>query len=116
MVLVVEDEPLLRMAALAMVEEAGFQALAASDCEMAVRVLNTCSDIAVVFTDVDLGYGKDGLWLASQIAERWPAVRIIVTSGYRHVTPERVPAGAIFFEKPYSEEKVVDEMRKFVGQ
>lgn len=112
MVLVVEDEPLLRMAALAMVEEAGFQAVGASDCETAVTTLATCSDVVVLFTDVDLGCGHDGLWLAAEVAKRWPAVRVIVTSGYRHVTPERVPPGAAFFEKPYSEEKVLEEMRR----
>ena len=50
-VLVVEDEPILGMAALDMVETAGFEAVEATDATDAIRILEACPDIRTVFTD-----------------------------------------------------------------
>ncbi|MDB6454488.1 response regulator [Falsirhodobacter sp. 20TX0035] len=112
-ILVVEDEPILRMAALAMMDDAGFEAVGARSTEMAIRILETCPSIRVVFTDVDLGPGPDGLWLASRVRDGWPPVGVIVTSGHRHVTQAAVPEGAVFLGKPYLEEQVLDQVRRF---
>ena len=112
-VLVVEDEPLIRMAAVAMLEEAGFDAVAARSSEIALQILAACPSIRVVFTDVDLGRGPDGLWLASQVRDGWPPVGIIVTSGHKHVTADLVPDGAVFLGKPYLEDQVLEEVRRF---
>lgn len=111
-VLVVEDEPLLRMAALAMMEDAGFAVIAARNSDAATAALDACPDIDVVFTDVDLGVGQDGIWLAAKIRSQRPEVGIIVTSGHRHVTPALLPEGTVFFEKPYLEDRIVAEVRR----
>ncbi|WP_435170030.1 response regulator [Falsirhodobacter sp. 1013] len=112
-ILVVEDEPILRMAALAMMDDAGFEAIGARSSEMAIRILETCPSIRVIFTDVDLGPGEDGLWLASRVRDGWPPVGIIVTSGHRHVSRAVIPEGAVFLGKPYLEEQVLEEVRRF---
>ena len=111
-VLVVEDEPILRMAAVGMVEDAGFEAVEATDATDAVRILESRPDIRIVFTDVDMPRGVDGLKLAALIRERWPPIHIIVTSGKAEVGKMVLPVDSVFFAKPYDEERVVDEMRR----
>ena len=112
LVLVVEDEPILRMAALDMVEDAGFEAVQATDATDAVRILETRPDIRIVFTDVDMPRGVDGLKLAALIRERWPPIHVIVTSGKAEIGRMKLPADCVFFDKPYDERRVVAEMHR----
>jgi len=83
-VLVVEDENLIRLSALDMVEEAGFEAIAASDADEAIRILESRNDIRAVFTDVHMPGSMDGLRLARVVRNRWPPVALIVTVGRLH--------------------------------
>ena len=80
-VLVVEDEPLLRELAVEFIEDAGFLALEAGDAEEAVALLEARSDIAVVFTDINMPGNMDGLKLAHMVRDRWPTKKIVVASG-----------------------------------
>lgn len=80
-VLVVEDEPLVRLFASDMIEEAGFEVLQAADATDAIVTLEDRLDVRVVFTDVDMPGGIDGIMLAICIRERWPSIQIIITSG-----------------------------------
>lgn len=111
-VLVVEDEPILRMAALDMVEDAGFETIAATDATDATRILETRPDIRIVFTDVDMPRGMDGLKLAALIRERWPPIHVIVTSGKVEISRMKLPVDCVFFGKPYDERRVVAEMNR----
>jgi CheY-like chemotaxis protein len=112
-VLIVEDEPLLRMMAVDMVEDAGFEAVEAADATEALRILETRLDIRIVFTDVDMPRGIDGMMLAALIRDRWPPIEIIVTSG--HVTAPRIPEGAVFFSKPFLPDQVIATMRRMAS-
>lgn len=114
-ILVVEDEPLLRLSAVLFLKEEGFEALEARDAEAAIGLLERRSDVTLVFTDVDMGEGKDGLWLAAQVHDTWPPIRIIITSGHRHVGAEMLPDGAVFIPKPYAEEDVVGTIRQLTA-
>lgn len=105
-VLVVEDEPILRMAALDMVEDAGFEAVEATDATDAVRILEARPDIRIVFTDVDMPRGVDGLKLAALIRERWPPIHVIITSGKIEVAKMKLPVDCVFFGKPYDEQRI----------
>jgi CheY-like chemotaxis protein len=100
-VLVVEDESLLLATALDMVEEAGFDAIAASDADEAIRILESRNDIRAVFTDVQMPGSMDGLRLARVIRNRWPPVALIVTSGQTNVIEADLPTGGRFLRKPY---------------
>jgi CheY-like chemotaxis protein len=100
-VLVVEDEPLLRMAAVDLVEEAGLQALEASNADAAILLLETRSDIRIVFTDIDMPGSMDGIKLAAAVRKKWPPISIIVVSGHRKPDAGELPDGSIFFTKPY---------------
>ncbi len=91
--------------ALDLVEDAGFEALEAYGAADAMRLLETRPDIRLVFSDIDLGIGMDGLRLARSIRDRWPPVGIIMTSGKIQPRPEDLPARGRFFEKPYRRER-----------
>lgn len=100
-VLVVEDEPLVRMDISEQMRDLGFIVLEAADADAAILLLMSNSDIQVVFTDVDMPGSMDGLKLAAAVRDRWPPVKIIVTSGHRKVQPADIPQESRFFRKPY---------------
>src|SRR5438445_12768244 len=80
-VLVVEDEMLLRMRAVDMVEDAGFTSVEAVDADEAVAILESRSDIALLFTDIQMPGSMDGLVLAHAVHDRWPPIQILLVSG-----------------------------------
>ena len=63
-VLVVEDETLLRWHAVAMIEDAGFDVIEAGNAAEAISVLEARTDIRVIFTDIQMPGSIDGLRLA----------------------------------------------------
>ena len=108
--LVVEDDPLLRIAAVDLVEDAGFEAVEATDATQAVRILEERTDIRIVFSDIDMPRGLDGMRLAALIRRRWPPIELILTSGKLHPRPEEMPERGVFLSKPYREQDVVAEL------
>lgn len=114
-ILVVEDEPLLRLAAMDMVEDAGFDAVGAANSTEAIAILEVRADICLVFTDIDMPGGIDGVRLAALVRDRWPPIEIIVISGHRSVTPDMLPEAALFFSKPYDERAVVQEILRLAA-
>jgi CheY-like chemotaxis protein len=100
LVLVVDDEPCVRMLSADVLEDAGFGVLEACNAEEALRVLDTRSDVRVVFTDIEMPGSLDGLALARRIHERWPRIGVVVTSGRGTVDHPSMPDR--FIPKPYS--------------
>jgi CheY-like chemotaxis protein len=96
-VLVVEDEMLLRMRAVDMVEDAGYTPVEAVDADQAVAILESRSDIALLLTDIQMPGSMDGLGLAHSVHERWPPIRIIVVSGQLKAANIDIPADSRFF-------------------
>ncbi|KPG00109.1 chemotaxis protein CheY [Rhodopseudomonas sp. AAP120] len=105
-VLVVEDEALLRMNAVDIVQEAGFAVLEASTADEAIHILETRDDICVVFTDIQIPGSMDGLKLARAVRGRWPPIQIIATSGRVRVSGDELPDGGRFLPKPYTTHQV----------
>ncbi len=112
-VLVVEDEPLQRMMAIDLVEDAGFEAIGAADAEEAVRILEARSDIRIVFTDIDMPGSIDGMMLAAAIRDRWPPIEIIITSGHIREEEVVIPVRGVFFPKPYDTRRVTQKLVEF---
>src|ERR1700735_2763523 len=106
-VLVVEDEFLIRMNAAEMIEEAGFEVLEASNADEAVAILEARLDIAVVFTDIQMPGSMDGLKLARAVRNRWPPIHIVATSGLVDVRTRDLPAGWRVRPKPYSPAQII---------
>jgi two-component system, response regulator PdtaR len=114
-VLVVEDEPLLRMLAVEVVEEAGFIAIEARDADEAVILLESRSDITLLFTDINMPGSMDGLKLAHAVRDRWPPMKILVVSGQQRLQSSDLPSNSCFFGKPYQASALVEELRSMVG-
>lgn len=110
-VLVVEDEPLVRMGIVSHLEDDGFKVLEAGNADEAIALLTLHLDIQIMFTDVDMPGGIDGLKLAAAVRDRWPPIKIVVTSGHRKVAVEELPVEAQFFPKPYNPYKISEALR-----
>ncbi len=113
-VLIVEDEPLLRINMSSYIEDAGFTAYEAANADEAIRILEQHSEIRLIFTDINMPGSMDGLRLAHYVRRRWPPVKIIVTSGLVKVRSEDMPEGALFVEKPYRPEHITDRVRELM--
>lgn len=111
-VLVVEDEPLVRMAIVDHLEDEGFAVLEAANADQAVEILSTNVNVRILFTDVDMPGGMDGLKLAAAVRDRWPPIAIVVTSGHRKVDMGQLPDMALFFPKPYDPSNIVSAFRQ----
>jgi CheY-like chemotaxis protein len=114
-VLVVEDEPIIRMWAVGIVEEAGFDVLEAGNADEAIHILESHPDVRIVFTDFDIPGSMDGLKLAAAIRGRWPPIEIILTSGHHTVSPSELPERSVFIPKPYEPGRVVATLRQLAA-
>ena len=101
LVLIVDDEPLIRMDLADMVEESGYGVLEAADADEAIRLLEAHPAIRILVTDIEMPGSMDGLKLAAAVRERWPPVAIIVTSGRVRPGADELPSEAVFLGKPY---------------
>src|SRR3984957_21024563 len=108
--LIVEDEPLVRACAVETVTAAGFEVIEAANADEAIQILECRSDIRVVFTDVHMPGSMDGLKLAPAVRNRWPPIKIIVTSGRELATEQDLPEGGRFFAKPYNQIQLRDAL------
>jgi len=114
-VLVVEDEVLIRIDIAQSLEEQGFRVLEASNADEAIVILNAQSEIHLMFTDIDMPGSMDGLKLAAAVRDRWPPIKIIVTSGHRQMSDALLPVEGRFFSKPYDPSQVMSAMRDMVA-
>jgi two-component sensor histidine kinase len=115
-VLVVEDEMMLRMRAVDMVEDAGFAAVEAINADDALTILESRSDIELLFTDIQMPGSIDGLKLAHDVHDRWPAIKIILVSGQLKLTDTDKPADSRFFGKPLGDKQMIAEMQDMMGK
>lgn len=111
-VLVVEDDLLIRLHAAQMIEEAEFEVIEASNADEAIAILEARSDIAVLFTDIQMPGGMDGLKLAAAVTGRWPPIKIVATSGLVNIGPNDLPNGGRFLPKPYSHVQLTATLRE----
>ena len=114
-ILVVEDEMLLRMRAVDMVEDAGYTSVEAVDADEAVAILESRSDIALLLTDIQMPGSMDGLKLAHTVHERWPPIRIILVSGQLELANIVIPPNSRFFGKPIEAGEMIAQMQKMIG-
>src|SRR4028119_1958584 len=110
LVLIVEDEPLVRGTMADALQEGGVRAIEASNVTEALLVLEDRPDISVVVTDVEMPPGARGYELASQAKEKWPHIRFIVTSGRVWPGPGDMPQTSVFLPKPWTSESLVEHV------
>ena len=106
-ILIVEDEPFIRLAAADAFEAAGFAVVETADAASAIEILQAQPDVALLFTDIDMPGSMNGIALANFVRERWPPVQILVASGMTQIDTSELPTGARFFAKPYRAQTVI---------
>lgn len=114
-VLIVEDEMVLRMRAADIVEDAGFRSVEAVNADEAISILESRSDISLLFTDIQMPGKMDGLKLAHVVHDRWPAIKIILVSGQVKPSDAERPANSRFFGKPLGVKQMIAELQAMVG-
>jgi two-component system, response regulator PdtaR len=111
LVLVLEDEFLIRMQTVAIIEQAGYNVVEACNADEAIAILEMREDIRIVVTDIEMPGSMDGIKLARAIRDRWPPVELIVTSGRHRVLTDELPLRVKFMPKPYAPEVLITAIR-----
>ena len=114
-VLIAEDEPLVRLTGADLLADAGFDVLEAGNADEALRILEATPAVRVVFSDVEMPGSLDGLGLARNICQRWPSIGIVLTSGHR-IRAETIPRDGKFLAKPYDGQVLVRHIEEIVNQ
>jgi CheY-like chemotaxis protein len=112
-VLVAEDETLVRLLANDMLTDADFRVVEAQDGQEALAILGERNTVRALLTDVNMP-NVDGLALAKIVRERWPHIGVVVTSG--RLRPSDLPLGTRFISKPYRAEDVVHELEAVIAE
>ncbi len=109
-VLIVEDDPLVRMMSVEALAETGFAVIEAETIDAALAILETRADeVAVIFSDIDTPGVHDGIDLARTVRGAWPHLRVVLTSGSR-LPPADELARVLFIGKPYRYFEVADRL------
>jgi CheY-like chemotaxis protein len=111
-VLVVEDDPILMMALVEFVEDAGCEAVEAHTVAEAIRILETRTDIRTVFTDLDMRGSTAGMKLAVAIRDRWPPIELLMISS-QPWDKDQIPARGVVLGKPFDRRRIVAAIQKF---
>ena len=112
-VVIADDEALLRTLVVEVLEDEGFIAVEAENARAAFDICRSRTDaIDVLFTDIRMPGSMDGLELAHRVRERWPRIAIIIASGNVFVGRDQLPDGARFLPKPYDLHRIADIMRQ----
>ena len=114
-ILIVEDELLIRMNAAEMIKEAGFEVVEAASADEAIAILEDRLDITVLFTDIQMPGSMDGLKLAAAVRDRWPPILIVATSGHVKLGIGDLPKGSRFLPKPYSPAEITKTLRQLIA-
>jgi two-component sensor histidine kinase/DNA-binding response OmpR family regulator len=115
-VLVVEDEMMLRMRAVDIVEDAGFTPIEAVNADDAFAILESRSDIDLLFTDIQMPGTMDGLKLAHAVHARWPSIKIMLVSGQVTPTETEKPANSRFYGKPLEVKRMIAELQEMLSE
>jgi DNA-binding NtrC family response regulator len=113
-IIVVEDEPLVMIDIVDQLKLAGYRVVEAFNADEAIAILEADPDIRLLFTDVDMPGSMNGLKLAAAVRDRWPPVRIIVTSGHRTVEALDMPQESLFFGKQYRPSDVIVSVQRLL--
>lgn len=111
-VLVVDDEAFVRMLVADVLDEAGFEVIEAPDAQAALDQLEHARDVRVLFTDINMPPGMNGLDLAERVHRRWPTIGLVIASGYERPARAQIADGGIFLPKPFRPEDIINAVRK----
>jgi CheY-like chemotaxis protein len=109
-ILVTEDDDLLRLYTSELLEDSGYTVVEADNAEEALKVMEVRKDVRLLFTDIQMPPGCDGLELARQVHERWPKVLLLITS--RQIVPAKseIADDGRFIRKPYRAKDLLEQL------
>jgi CheY-like chemotaxis protein len=111
-VLVCEDEALVRIVIVDYLRDNGCSVVEAASGEDAVAFINGPEQrLDVLFTDIRLGGALNGWDVAEIFRDRFPNLRILYASGHA-IEPRRDVEGSEYFAKPYQLDDVLDACRR----
>jgi CheY-like chemotaxis protein len=109
-VLLVEDEPLVRLFVSDLLEDAGFKVVEASNAAEARVILEAGLPVSILLTDVDMPGAWNGYELAHWVHESWSDIEILIMSGRQWPEEGDLPPGAAFLAKPCPNEAIVSHV------
>ena len=109
-VLLVEDEPLIRLFLSELLEDAGFRVVEAANGAEALVLMEAGLQVDVLLTDVDMPTGCNGFELAHRVHELWPQTELLIMSGRRWPSAGDLPPGAAFLAKPCPNDAIVSHV------
>ena len=114
-ILVVEDEAMIRAHVAMSLSDAGYSVIEASDAQEALLELERGAQIDLLFTDVQMPGSVDGLKLAQWVSVRWPRVTLLVSSGSFEPAKDAIPSGGRFLGKPYDFHELLRHVRELTA-
>ena len=111
-ILVVEDEPLVRLFPTDFLDEAGFKVFEAVNGDEALTILQARPDVQVIISDIEMPGSMNGLELARAVHERWPGIGVVVTSGRERPGPDDLSDKVAFLARPYLPDTVIALIRQ----
>jgi CheY-like chemotaxis protein len=118
LVLVVEDDALVRNFVVAQLHGLGYRTVAAADSRAALTYIESGAPFDLLFTDVILPGGMTGRQLADEVTKRRPGTRVLYTSGYTDnsiVHHGRLDEGVLLLTKPYRKGQLAQMVRQALG-
>ena len=115
-ILVVEDQAVLRLHAVATVKHEGLPVLQATNAMDALELLRTNPSVAVLFTDIEMPGEMDGLQLADRVHAERPDVQLVLTSGRIEPSNDQIADDGVFLAKPYSPEELTAVLREMLAR
>lgn len=116
LVLVVEDEELVRFVIVDALEDAGFDVIEAEHAEAALHVLQDhAARIHVLFTDIQMPGSMNGVALAHHTATNWPKVGLLLASARPRPDQQSLPEKSRFLTKPYRHDLVIRHIRELAA-
>jgi DNA-binding NtrC family response regulator len=115
-VLVVEDEVLLRLALADYLQECGFKVFGAASVAEAIEILQSETEVDVVFTDIELKGEQTGFDLAQWVRKHRSGLLLVLTSGdaKKATAAKELCEKEPFLAKPYDLDKVVKQLRALI--
>jgi CheY-like chemotaxis protein len=101
-IIVVEDEVIIGEYLSDILTDKGYSVIAVANADDAIAMLETRDDVRGIITDINMPGPINGLNLAATVRERWPQIKIIITTGQARPKIEEVPEGSLYLRKPYT--------------
>jgi len=109
-ILVAEDDAFLRLITCELLVDHGYTVVEADNAEAALKVMEQRKDVRLLFTDIQMPPGCNGLELAREVHNRWPNVRLVITSGQVQPARAEIADNGRFIRKPYRAKDLLDQI------